>query len=204
VLFVAFLLALSASRAGAAVPSAANSTTPSCFFVCPFGDRSLTVIVRDFANNPIAGSTVALDFHNCPGAFLCSQKPSDPYVVDTASRQLRMVTGTSGSVTFPARVGGTGPPGSVWILADGVLLNQYALASPDQDGEGTVNQFFGPDLPLYNAKLGTTDPTADFDCSGLVDATDTFLGGQHNEHACFGFIDPVQKSTWGGLKLHYR
>jgi hypothetical protein len=191
----------------AGVPSPANSSTPPCLVTCPFGDIPVTVVVRDLANNPIVGSNVVLDFHNCPAAHLCSPGESShalPYTLDPIARTLSLVTPAGGSVTFAAQVGGTGPAGSVSVFADGVLLHQYALASPDQDGDGTVNLFFGPDGPTFTSKVGTSNPTADFDCSGLVDAADQAIESHHSDHACFGFIDAAGKSTWGRLKQHYR
>mgnify|MGYP001390767237 FL=1 len=197
---------LSAVPSAAAVPSPSNSSLPACMALCPFGDMPFTVVVRDFANNPILGSTVVLDFSICPQAFLC---PSGfgtpyPYVVDLTSRTLRAVTDAGGSITFPAHVGGTGPPGSVRVFADGVMLRTYALASPDQDGDGFVVSIIGADDPTFAAKLGTSDPTADFDCDGDVDFDDQSIFGFHHSQSCDAYVDAVRPSTWGALKLHYR
>jgi len=190
----------------AGVPSAANSSLPNCMVFCPMGDIPFTVTVRDVANIPVAGSTVVISFAGCPdSAFICAQKPSDPYIVDQALHSLRMTADASGTVTFPARVGGVGPVGCAAVFADGVLLRNYALASPDQNGDGVVIALFGPDLPLFNAKFGTANPTADFDCSGgPVNAADQLIFNQHLAHSCDGFVDPVQKRSWGTLKQHYR
>ena len=91
------------------------------------------------------------------------------------------------------------------MFADGVLLKTYALASPDQDGDGGVVSVIGNDDPIFASKLGTADPTADFDCSGgLVDDQDQFLFFFHHSHSCLGFVDPVKRGSWGRLKSHYR
>ena len=195
-----------ATRATAAVPSPSTSTLPACMALCPMGDLTFAVVVRDFGGNPVAGSTVVLDFSQCPGAFLCTVPfyPPDPYILDPAARTLRMVTGVSGAVTFPARVGGTGGPGSVRVFADGILLKSYALASVDQDGDGIVGYGSGADDALFAAKLGTSNATADFDCDGVVGPLDQAVFGSHHSQSCGGWIDPAQKRTWGEIKLHYR
>ena len=190
----------------ASVPSPANSTLPACMALCPMGDISFNVVVRDLANNPVLGSMVVLDFSGCPnGATICPFSPADPYIVDFAGRTLRRLTGTGGAVTFPARVGGTGPAGCVRVFADGVLLKTYALASPDQNGDGFVGGFVNsPDVPTFNAKLGSNDPTADFDCSAFVDFSDQVIFYQHLSQSCDGYVDAAGRKTWGALKLFYR
>jgi hypothetical protein len=205
-LTVVFALTASPSPAASGVPSAANSTVPPCLVACPFGDVSFDVVVRDLANNPIVNSTVVLDFSRCPQAYLCTvpgQAP-DPYVVDLTTRTIRMATDANGLAHFPLRVGGVGAAGQVWVLADGVLLAQRALASPDQDGNGFVTWYILQDYTLFASKLGTTDPTADFDCNGVVDAADENLFFQHDSHACEGWVDAARRATWGRLKAHYR
>ncbi|MEQ1832257.1 MAG: hypothetical protein ABL977_04315 [Candidatus Eisenbacteria bacterium] len=197
------LLAL-ATPANGAVPSAANSTVPDCLALCPFGDLSFVVTVRDLAANPITGSTVVLDFSNCPLANLCVSVQPPGLIVNPGARTIRGFTDATGSITFPAHVGGTGPAGSVRLFADGVLFRSYALASPDQDGDGVVTTVIGLDGPLFNGRLGGTDPAADFDCSGHVDAADETIFFEHQSQACGGFVDPARRSTWGAVKLHYR
>lgn len=189
----------------AAVPSPANSTTPPCLAPCPMGDVALTVVVRDFANNPVAGSSVVFSFADCPNAFLCPPRPNDDYTVDLTLRTIRAITDASGTVTIHPRVGGTGPAGSVGLFADGVLLRSYALASPDQNGNGVCVSLVDTDDAIFAAKLGALDPTADFNCSGgPVDAADQLYFFQHHSHSCDGFVDPVIRKNWGSLKLHYR
>ena len=198
--------AAAVSSASAGVPSPANSTLPACMALCPMGDMPFTVTVRDLANNPVAGSAVVLDFSGCPnGAFICPPHPPDPYTVNLAARTLLMVTAANGSVTFPARIGGVGPAGCAKVFADGVLLRSYALASPDQNGNGVAVIIVDVDDALFAAKLGTVDPTADFDCSGgVVDAADQLIFNQHLSHSCEGIVDAIGRRTWGSLKQHYR
>jgi hypothetical protein len=202
----AALAAVGSTQAAAAVPSPVNSSVPACMALCPLGDMPFAVTVRDLANNPIAGSTVVIDFSGCPnGAYICPTRPGDPYTVNLVTRTLSMVTGAGGAVTFPARIGGVGPAGCAKVFADGVLLRSYALASPDQNGNGLAAGIIDVDPALFAAKLGTVDPTADFDCSGgAVDPADQLIFNRHLSHSCDGIVDAVQRHTWGSLKSHYR
>lgn len=196
-----FLLSL-ARPAHGGVPSPVNSTLPDCLVFCPLGDMPVTVVVRDIANNPVASSSVVFDFSECPAAFVCPTGPSDPYLYTPANRTIRAFTNAIGSVVFPARVGGVG--GIVRVYADGVMLHSYTLASPDQDGNGMVVGVIGLDDPIFIPKLGSADPTADFDCSGVVNFDDEQIFYFHHSHACGGYVDPARRSSWGAVKLHYR
>ncbi len=191
--------------ATAAVPAPPPySSVPACFAPCPFGDVHMIVIVRDFASNPIAGSSVVLDFSGCASAFVCTGTSQDPYEYDPQTRQVRMFTNAQGQVDFPLRVGGVCGTGGVTIYADGVQFASYALASPDQTGNGVVINIVDTDDTVFAAKLGTDDPTADFDCDGDVDTDDEQYLYLHFSHSCIGFVDPVRRSTWGRVKTYYR
>src|SRR5262249_6874464 len=162
---------------------AANSTVPPCLVTCPLGDIHQVIIVRDLANNPLLGVAVVFDFSGCPGAFLCQARPNDPYTLDPVNRTFGMTTDASGRVQFPMRVGGTGAAGSVKLFASGILLGDYALASPDQNGNGVGPTILDNDAALFALKLGLVDPTADFDCSGgPVDAADQVIFNFHGAH----------------------
>ena len=199
------LIIATATSAMAGVVSAANSTFPPCLVTCPMGDLHAVVIARDLANNPLNGVFVSFDFSQCPGAYVCPTRPSDPYTYDPATHRVTMVTNATGTADLPLRVGGVGAAGSVQLFANGILLASYALASPDQNGNGVVTGIVDVDPALFAAKLGTVDPTAAFDCSGgAVDAADQLIFNQHLSHSCDGIVDAVQRRTWGTLKSHYR
>jgi hypothetical protein len=200
-----FLLVATAWPAFAAVPSPPNSTIPACIVACPMGDIPVVVTVRDIANNTVPGSLVVLDFSSCPGAYICTGPPPDPYLYDPATRTIRMTTGANGSVSFPLRVGGGCGANAVRIYADGVLLGSRNLASPDQTANGMVICYaIDTDCTVFNAKMGGSDPTADFDCDGDVDVDDQITLDQHSSHACAGYIDPTIRRTWGHVKSIYR
>jgi hypothetical protein len=194
----------SISPAVAGVPAPPPySTVPTCFASCPLGDMPIVVTVRDIANNPVAGSLVQLDFSACPGYYVCSP-PYDAYTYDAATHRISLVTDANGTANFLLRVGGVCGAGGVKIYASGVFLASYALASPDQDGDGFTSNLLNNDHTFFYAKLGGTDPTADFDCDGDVDVDDQGFYFSHASSSCFGYVDPVRKSSWGRLKAHYR
>jgi hypothetical protein len=197
---VALWLALWIGSLPINVPDPSHCTIPSCLSFCPAGDVVVTVVVHDFANNPIAGSTVRFDFSHCPTFAVCPSRPEDPYVVDVATRQILAVTNGQGVVQFPVRMGGVCPGATVQITADGVILGSVALASPDQDGDLTVTPF---DVTLLTAKMGGSDPTGDLDCNGFVLPADSALVEAHLDHAC-DHTTRVRHTSWGTLKLRYR
>lgn len=184
----------------AGVPSASNSTVPPCLVACPLGDITYTVVVRDFANNPELGSTVAIDFSSCPAVSVCTFVQDPKYTYDANARVVRGITDNTGTVTFGLHAGGL-CAANVRVYADGVLLATPRMASPDQNGDQLV---IGSDFTIFEAKLGTSDLTADFDCNGVVDSDDQNIGGQHGSHSCYGIVNPVQKRTWGTVKSFYR
>ena len=82
---------------------------------------------------------------------------------------------------------------------DGVILaTPTTFLSPDQDGNLVVD---GADMALVEAKLGTHDPTADFDFDGTVTEADRGIAQAHYGHLASGNGPvPVLAGTWGRLK----
>jgi hypothetical protein len=195
------VLALCVWPAGAQsnVPSAITSRVDQCLVFCPVSDIDFHVLVRDLASVPVANSVVKLDFSGCPSFTHCLGVPSSITVSD-ANRTVSMVADASGAVVFAMPMGGICPGSAVRIYADGVLLAIRSLASPDRDGNGF------PDLTdeaAIQALVGSSDPTADFDCNGIVDAADVAISAQHRFHAC-PLAVPTAPRSWGALKIHYR
>ncbi len=181
------------------VPSPSNSILDPCMVLCPNGDITYHVTVKDLANNPVSGSTVVLDFSQCAGWMVCPD-PGPGITVDIPTRTMRMVSNANGEAFFAAKVGGV-CASIVNVYADGVLLKQTALRSPDQDGNLAVN---GADQAILVAKIaGGTDPTGDLNCSATTDSADLVVLGAHINHGCNGII-PVRPGSWGRLKSIYR
>ena len=200
---IAFATSASAP-AISAVPSPVTSSLDRCFVVCPAGDITFHVVVRDPASNAVANSTVVLDFSGCPTFVHCSGLPSG--IVDDVHRTITGTTDVNGVVNFSIPMGGICPMAvepaafGVEVVADGVLLGSRNMASPDRDGNLFPDAL---DLAAIQALVGTNDPTADFDCDGMVTAADVAIFEQHLHHAC-PLVVPARSRSWGEIKLIYR
>jgi hypothetical protein len=199
VLLLAGLGVLCTASVWAAVPSPVTSFVDPCLRVCPGGDMNFHVVVRDASSNPVAASTVMIDFSNCVGVVFCPPLPGDPYTfVPPAS--ILMTSNAAGIADFPIRAGGV-CVGTINVYADGVLLaSRSAVSSPDQNGDLTVNAV---DNGILGGKLGSSNPTGDFNCSGFVEAGDTGILLAHVGHSCQAVV-PVVPRSWGTLKVIYR
>lgn len=149
--------------ASASIPSPANCSVDACLRACPGGDVLFNVIVRDAANNRLAGARVELNFTGCPAFVPC--ETDNPYTVDWEHRSIRMTTDLLGVASFPLRGGGTCGPGTVEVRVNGMLLGTRSLSSPDMDATLMVD---GVDRLLLSALEDSAGPEGDFDCSGLV------------------------------------
>jgi len=74
------------------------------------------------------------------------------------------------------------------------------LTSTDQNGDLVVDH---RDEAILVAKLGSADPTADFDADGIVTMADLAILRAHLGHAC-EMPTPTTSVAWGALKVHYR
>jgi hypothetical protein len=200
VVLVLATLVLAAPRARAAVPSPQNSTVESCLRICPAGDLHLRVVVRDNASNPVAFSNVVIDFCSCLGVALCPAG-GGPHTIGGGGCTVSMLSDAAGVAEFPLRAGGV-CVGNVTVFADGVNLAQRGhVASPDQNGDLTVN---ATDQTLLALKLGGPyDPTGDLNCSGALEAGDQGVLAGHLGHSCQAVV-PALPRSWGTIKTIYR
>jgi hypothetical protein len=191
-----------ASVASGAVPSPATSTVDPCINVCPAGDMTFHVVVRDLASNPVTGSSVVVDFCNCPGVILCPSGGGGGGGGLNGVCLATMVANAAGVADFNIRAGGVCSGGPVTIYADGVILAQRSVvASPDQNGDASVDP---ADQAILAAKLlGPYDPTGDFNCSAALEDGDTGIEARHVGHSC-GAVVPVAPGSWGRIKIVYR
>jgi len=192
-----------AGSAGAAldVPSPANSSVDPCLVVCPAGEIVFRVVVRDLNHNPVVNSQVVIDFCGCPNVVLCPLSLTDPYV-RLGACQIVKIAGAQGIADFAIRAGGGCASLGARVYADGILLAQRNVASPDQDGNLVVEV---GDLALADAKRGSADPTADFDCDGLVTSPDVDSVVPHGKHDCPPpDPTPALPRSWGEVKVIYR
>jgi hypothetical protein len=201
IVLAAALLLTSPVTATSAVPDPFNSSVPQCLLGCPAGDFTITIVVRDLAANPVAGSVVQLHFDACTAFNVCPPLSTDGYTWTSGTRVISAITDATGTVRLKLRAGGVcGTANGVSVYADGVLLANRTFASPDQNGDLFVNAV---DQGIANAKLGAADATADFDCDGVVTAADLGVVAAHQGHSCEG-PTPTHRSTWGSVKILYR
>jgi hypothetical protein len=173
---------LLAGAAMAAVPSPGNSDVPCGIRVVGKGggvtssNHTITIVVRDIANNPIANSSVVIDFVGCNNGDDAGpasvQNGTNGELVDCVTKTIRGITDVTGTVNIDAQamasasaIGvtpGTGP-GCAVVYADGVQLAQVHVSAFDLDGgigggEGVsiadlsvwLNYFFNcPSPPTY-------------------------------------------------------
>lgn len=175
------------------VPSPANSTVDPCLIVCPRGDVAFHVTVRDQIGAVVVGSSVIIEFCPAPSVRLC---------FPVTGCLVQGITDVTGYVAFAIQAGGITPPGTqIRVIADGVVLATRPVASPDQNGSLNVD---GADVSIAMNKLGTVDPTTDFDCDqGVVDKADLILLQSHFNHVC-DVPTPDDSRTWGRVKTMYR
>jgi hypothetical protein len=193
---------LSASPAPADVPSAAASYVEPCLVACPAADTAFTVFVRKASGIALPGATVDLDLCGCPGLVMAPLDGTEGYSFPLGGHcRPRGIADVQGHVDLRLRIGGVCSAASIDVFADGVLLaNRTALASFDQNGDLVV------DLPArgaIDAKLGTGDPTADFDCDGQVTPADRTIAQGHLGHMAAG-PTAVARRSWTSIKLIYR
>ncbi len=167
-----------AGRAEASPPSPLTSYVDPCIVVCPAGDFSFRVVARRASGIPASGAWVQLELCGCPDVNLVSN-PAAYSVTDGC--WVSRAADASGLADIPLAAGGICSETSIRVFADGVLLAiRTAVASPDRDGDLVVNP---SDLARLQGKLGTADPSADFDCSGQVSEADLSVAEAHLGHA---------------------
>lgn len=181
---------LAAASAMAAVPSPAQSTVPCGInLVGSTGGVAdsrgeFTIVVRDLANNPIAGSSVVIDFNACDlDIRVCSVQPVAGVVADCSNPvgEISGVTDGAGSLVMRivggARNVASGTPGEGFkcatVYADGVNLGNVNVGAFDENGGGGVNP---ADISLWLPDSFAFPTTyvgrSDFNCSNTINPSD--------------------------------
>lgn len=178
------LLGLVTPSLALAEPPPNNSIVPSCIsLVGSSGGVPATaaggfvVIVRDFANNPVAGASVVIDLSDCLDLSICADQLDPAATVNCAAKTVRKFAAADGSVHFTMLGGSNGGGNAVTLLgggkvfANGVLLGNPSVSAYDLDGSGGVG---AGDLSawLQDFISGNTYGRSDYDCSGFVGAND--------------------------------
>ena len=131
-----------AALAQTGVPSPGNSTLPAFATTTAGGSDFFQVIVRDLANNPIAGSIVIVDFGDCTASLCPTQPPGHVIVGDI----VRVTTSASGVALFSICGTLSRPSCTVTIAADGVTLGVRPARQADV-GHAESSYPADPDCP---------------------------------------------------------
>src|SRR5262249_38832531 len=138
---------------------------------------TFTVIVRDLANNPLAGASVVVDLAACHDEAICNDQLDLSATVNCGAKTTRKFTNGLGSVTFTVLGGSNGAGNASTFLNGGrIFANGTLIASPtvsafDLDGSNGVG---ANDLSAWLTDFGSGQPfgRSDYDCSGVVGAND--------------------------------
>lgn len=178
---------VAAGLVGADTPEPPNATMPCHInLVGTTGGTAdaageFSIVVRDFANNPMAGSVVSVFFAECADLRIAAVQPFPGLTVDCGATvgTVTGITNGDGIVEFRI-VGGArnlsgGAPGAGFrcarVYADGVLLGTVNVGAFDQNGAGGVNPV---DVSLWLGDIfsGSYFGRSDYDCSGTLSPVD--------------------------------
>ncbi|MCP4293180.1 MAG: hypothetical protein GY780_15255 [bacterium] len=163
------LICLLPISAKAQCGSPANSSIPNWIVVCPLGDVTTTVVIRDANNVPCPGQTITMSLN---GNCLCN-----------APTNVTATTNNAGVATFAPVSGGccNGPNLVTYIDASGVVLGvSNWVISPDMDASCLVSL---GDVALFSgAFYGAYSRCADFSGDGVISLTDVAFLAQHYGH----------------------
>jgi hypothetical protein len=185
-----------AARLSASGPAAAGPPDPAHCYVaprlvsCPAGDSTYVVIVRGATDFPwFEACCVEVHLDRCSGYHL-SRAGSHAYTVDSTGRIVSLPPElNTGTAEFALAGGGLCPGDTVLVRVEGLNIGQtLAVASFDQNGDLAVTQ---ADVAIVQSKVGTNDPTADFDGDGKVTAADVALVLAHLGHRALDAVDAV-------------
>jgi len=178
-------LALAGSTSGSTsmICGACNSTTPLCISLVGStggiadAGGAFEVVVRDLANNPVAGASVVIDLSGAPDLAICADQLDPAAIVDCVQKTVRKTAAADGSVHFTVLGGSNGGGNAVALLgagkiyANGTLIQSPTVSAFDLDGSGGVG---ANDLSVWFGDFGSGQPygRSDYDCSGNVGAND--------------------------------
>jgi hypothetical protein len=187
---LASVLATSSALAGVPTPSRENSNVPCGINLVGMTSGAadargtFSIVIRDLANNPFAGSSIVIDFNNCSSDIqVCSVQPRTGTTADCSGPvgSISAVTDGTGTVTMcivgGARNAASHAPGAGYqcatVYADGVNMGGINVAAFDQNGAGGVNP---ADISVWLSDAfdfpGVYVGRSDFNCSHSINPTD--------------------------------
>ncbi len=138
ILFCIALLCVAPGALATGFPIRAKSTVPACISLVgsnggvpahAFG--GFVVVIRDLANNPVAGATVTIDLSGCPELHLCADQLDPDATVDCAQKSVRKFTDALGTARFTILGGSNGAGHAITRLNGGrIYWDEVLIGSP--------------------------------------------------------------------------
>lgn len=180
------------------------STVEPALVLCPAADLPFQVWAR-ITPDILAFRVweILVDVTDAPGLRLAATQPAAGCAITTYAGRTYAIQQCApfGYACFRLSGGGAATGVSLPVLESHgglVLATRVTFLSPDQNGDLVVD---GEDLAIARAKLGSADPTADFDFDGAVTADDLALAQAHLGHlAAANAPVAARAESWGRLK----
>ena len=163
-------------------PFCDSVTTGTCMVICPLGDITHVVFVKDSCGNPICdASAVWFDFSGCP-AIPCPNDTSwplvfaDSYDPATGAHFFNVAAGAPDCITC-----------QVPLFVNGVNCLMVEAQFLDING----------DLCVYQDDI-LAPPCSDYNCDGAIDGNDAAFHSLHIDHCCF-VPGEIHGTKWNDL-----
>ena len=181
------LAVFAVTSAWAGIPGWVNSTAPDCItlvgsngLVPAAGAGAFEVVVRDLANNTVAGIPVVIDLSPCADLELCADQMDPAVTVDCPAKTVRKLSNAAGVAQFTILGGSNGAGHASTLLnggrifVGGVLIKLPTVSALDLDGASGLG---AGDLSAWLTDFGSGQPygRSDYDCSGNLGAGDLSL-----------------------------
>ncbi len=213
-LALALALAVAAPVAAlAGIPAPINYIVPDYITVvghngggAPDPAGQFEIILRDLANNPIAGAWVALEFAACTDVRICQTQPAPGTVVDCTpgAPRLLALSDANGRVVFDIvgqgmNAGASPGPGlgCMAVVVGGVVAKWVTVAVLDQNGGVSAPGVEITDLTAWLKDLGSGNyyGRSDYNRNGVLDVVDFVvllraLGAGSSSAGCATLVPP--------------
>jgi hypothetical protein len=148
------------------------------------GFEAQSITVRDAANNPVANSVVVLNFNACYNGVGPKLSTAQPPGMSLSGRSVSGTTNASGVVVFKicgasnnTIPNGPEPVNCVSVVADGVPLGSFSVATFDENGSGLID---GSDFGLFANDRNAVQPAnyrnrSDYNKDNVVNGSDFSL-----------------------------
>lgn len=180
------------------------STVDSALAVCPAGDMVFRVVARiDPGVLAFRVWWIDVEIGDCAELRLGDiSGTAGLSIVEWGGRRfLEQICSPNGLAEFRIPAGGVATGQALRVIESHgglILATRTTLISPDQNGDLRVDLV---DVGIASAKLGSSDPTADFDHDGDVDGADLAILNAHLGHVDYSRQPTsMARQTWGGVK----